>query len=276
MDRAGYDADYLGIPVPMPAPRSGATVRLDYVHFSVLLDPDRRLAASSAVNLDGTDREGEKRADSWHVDERVDAAQQVGQDFYRGSGFDRGHQVRRVDPSWGDPATSRAAEHDTFAFPNIAPQVGRRFNQSKREWLGIEDFVRDHAIRFQARFCVFTGPVLNDDDPRFRGVGIPLRFWKIAAWANGDELSAAGYVLSQEEFLSGVQFDAIARPDATFIPSPGHFRTFHYRIASIADFTGLDLDQLIEADRWVPKAGALIYGRAAPEEVRSRDDLAWW
>jgi DNA/RNA endonuclease G (NUC1) len=49
--RAGYDAGFLGVPVPaLPGVK---TVLLPYTHFSVLMRPDKRLAAVTALAMDG-------------------------------------------------------------------------------------------------------------------------------------------------------------------------------------------------------------------------------
>ena len=51
---AGYNANFLEIPLPLPAPTAGTPIReLPYTHFTVLLDPARRLAISTSVNIDG-------------------------------------------------------------------------------------------------------------------------------------------------------------------------------------------------------------------------------
>ena len=50
----GYDTDFLGVPVAIPRPLGDRQLRdLPYPHFSVVLDADRRLAAATAVNIDG-------------------------------------------------------------------------------------------------------------------------------------------------------------------------------------------------------------------------------
>ncbi len=53
--RAGFDPDFLGVPVTLPVPvdRALPTVLLGYTHFSVLMRPDRRLAAVTGVGIDG-------------------------------------------------------------------------------------------------------------------------------------------------------------------------------------------------------------------------------
>ena len=124
--RAGLDEDLLGVHVPLPAlpdPAVG-TVRLDYTHFSVLMRPDRRVAAVSGVGIDGAklldlDRSGI----DWRLDPRLPADQQIGDDVYANNDLDRGHLTRRADAVWGDTSTeAQLGNSDTFHFTNAAPK----------------------------------------------------------------------------------------------------------------------------------------------------------
>lgn len=66
----GYDPGFLGIPLPLPAPPM--TVRtLPAPRFTVLLDPERRLAAVTAVTIDGARLRDLPRTGEWHLDPRV-------------------------------------------------------------------------------------------------------------------------------------------------------------------------------------------------------------
>ncbi|WP_010205531.1 DNA/RNA non-specific endonuclease [Salinibacterium sp. PAMC 21357] len=250
----GYDADFLGVPVPCPSPASGTPIReLPYTHFTVNLDPLRGLASTTGVNIDGDQLVDVGRGNDWHLDSRIPEQEQTGEAVYARNDLDRGHLVRRRDPVWGDGATASQANYDTFAFTNAAPQAAG-FNQSKELWLGLEDHVLEYARTNRNRISVFTAPVLGDEDPVYRGVGIPQLFWKIAAWAtnaNGAvELRAAGFVLDQRPQLDDVDLEeARARAIATGTPPPlGPFRTFQVPIADIAQLTELDLCVLSNAD----------------------------
>ncbi len=91
--------------------------------------------------------------------------------------------MRRRDPGWGTAAEARAATEATFVYTNAAPQASV-FNQSKDLWVGLEDHVLQYADATDQRVSVFTGPVLDADDPPYRGIRIPRRFWKVAAWVS--------------------------------------------------------------------------------------------
>ena len=154
---------------------------LPYHHFSVVLNGKRRLAYFTAVNIDGRNPLTEKReADRWYFDPRVDQKAQVGNDFYKGTVFDRGHLVRRLDPAWGRGQTvSKAANDDTFHFSNCSPQH-KNFNEGKNLWAGLEDYLLKTAGDERRRITVFTGPVFARDDQEYRGLPIPKKFWKVA------------------------------------------------------------------------------------------------
>ncbi|WP_262001434.1 DNA/RNA non-specific endonuclease [Microbacterium sp. Mcb102] len=235
----GYDPAFLGATLPLPRPAQ--TVRpLPYPRFTVLLDPARQLAAVTAVNIDGASLQDLPRTGDWRLDERVPAAEQTGPEVYARNDLDRGHLVRRRDPGWGPVDAARAATEATFSYPNAAPQAAG-FNQSKELWLGLEDHVLAYAETTDQRVSVFTAPVLADDDPPYRGIRIPLRFWKIAAWQGPDGLAAAGFLLDQSELVD-------TREGVLAVPPLWAFRTFQVPIADIAALTGIDLGPLPAAD----------------------------
>ncbi|HEX5730736.1 MAG TPA: DNA/RNA non-specific endonuclease [Microbacterium sp.] len=241
----GYDADFLSLAVGMPRPLGDRELReLAYLHFSVLLDARRRLAAVTAVNIDGASLLDLERTGDWELDPRVPATDQAGPGLYSDNDLDRGHLVRRRDPGWGTIPEARAATEATFVYPNAAPQASV-FNQSKELWLGLEDHVLHFAGSSALRLSVFTAPVLDPDDPSYRGVLIPRRFWKVAAWTEGSAeepvLAAAGFVLDQAELI---ELDEAAIAVARL----GSFRTFQVPISDIEAIAAVDLGELVAAD----------------------------
>ena len=250
--RAGYDPLFLapGPAVPVPLPTDGTpVVVLPYTHFSVVQRPDRRLAAATVVAVDGASLVDVPRSgDTWFLDPRIAPDEQAGAELYARNDFDRGHLVRRRDAGWGPDA--REANADTFSYANAAPQASR-FNQSLELWLGLEDHVLDHARRWGQRLVVVTGPVFADDDPEYRGVRIPRRFYKVAAHLreHGDggapQLASTGFVLDQTPLVA----DVVRAPSAQEVPEIGGFRTFQVPVADIAELTALDLGPLVAADR---------------------------
>jgi endonuclease G len=243
-DWTGYDPDFLGIPLPLPTTLGDAEVQiLPYLRYSVVFEPTRRFAIATGVNIDGATIKDLERRGEWALDPRVPATDQAGPAVYVDNDLDRGHLVRRRDPGWGTIPEAAAATASTFFYTNAAPQAAD-FNQSKELWLGLEDHVLQYADATDQRLSVFNGPVLTPDDPPYRGIRIPLRFWKVAAWAPagaaGPELAAAGFVLDQTELVDAATLRAVA--------PLGGFKTFQVPIADIENLAGVELGPLVDAD----------------------------
>jgi endonuclease G len=258
---------------------------LTYPRFTVLLDPQRRLAVVTGVVIDGASLQDLPRTGEWQLDGRVPAAEQAGPAVYASNDLDRGHLVRRRDPGWGSAAEARRATEATFTYPNAAPQASG-FNQSKELWLGLEDHVLEYAHSTDSRLSVFTAPVLADDDPPYRGIRVPRRFFKVAAWATGDgsprplhaplarraepraawaqpRLAAAGFVLDQSELID-VSEGVVA------VAPLGGCRTFQVPIADIEQLAGVDLGPLVAADV-LPRA--TVRGEDAWRPLRATEDV---
>jgi endonuclease G len=265
----GFDVDFLSTTLPLPVlPDARPSVVLPYTHFTVLFEPARKLAAATAVNVDGAALTDLGRGDDWHLDPRVPAVQQTGPDVYARNDLDRGHLVRRRDPVWG-PDAARANE-DTFVYTNAAPQAAP-FNQGENLWAGVEDHVLNYARVNKLRVSVFTGPVFADDDPLYRAVRIPLLFWKIAAWDTGEDhqLATSGFVLDQTPSLDRIDLESLT---ATDVPPLGPFRTFQVPVQHIAELTSLNLGPLVPADRAPTPRSITAGGRTDWRELFTLED----
>ena len=123
------------------------------------------------------------------------------------------------------------------------------FNQGKQLWLGLEDYVQDHAGDFDRKLAVLAGPVLDPADPPYRGIQVPLRFWKVVAFVQDGALAATGYLLDQSPLVDDLTA-ALEEAAAAGEPPPlGAYRTFQVPIADIAMLAGVRLDQLVAVDR---------------------------
>lgn len=246
-DRAGYNPGFLGIDVPPPEPgdtiredvvtaedtRGESSTLLPYAHFSVCMSRSRRMCFFTACNVHGGRLQDMSRAGiRWVFDPRIDEELQAGDDLYRDNDLDRGHQVRRLDPVWGDDAET--ANGDTFHFTNSCPQH-KDLNQ--KTWNDLEDYVLDNAGKYELKLNVFTGPVFRDDDPEYRDFRLPLEFWKVVVMVKDDgQLSATAYVLSQADMITGLEF--------VF----GEFRTYQVPLTDIERWTHLDFGTLRDFD----------------------------
>jgi endonuclease G len=276
--RTGYDPAFLGIDVPMPALPAGLpTVLLPYLHYSVLFRPDRRFAAATAVAMDGGHMFSLERSDRWLLDPRLAAELQAGPAVYAHNDLDRGHLVRRASSTWGQTEDeARQAEAETFYFTNAAPQAAL-FNQGHELWLGLEDYLQEHAETFDRKLAVFAGPVLDPADPPYRGIRIPLRFWKVAAFVQDGQLAATGYLLDQTPLVHDRDAAFRAAAEGGALPPLGAFRTFQVPIADIGTLSQLGLGQLAAVDllRTEPSLAPPPPGRtgAGWVELHSLEDM---
>ena len=213
---------------------------LKYHNFSSWMHKDRKLPMLTAVNIDGTVAKGVKREnDRWFTDDRIEKSAQIDNRLYKGNALDRGHLVRRLDPSWGDLALEAVV--DTFHYTNCAPQ---HKGLNRKEWLALEDHILESSKTHGFKACVFTGPIFDDEDPDYRETKLPQAFWKIvvtlhAPEAEGEEpgQASSAYVLSQEEMLVDLEF------------AFGQFRTFQVPISRVRRWANLHIDQaILDAD----------------------------
>src|SRR3954453_8475631 len=233
-ERTGYDPAFLDPDVPIPGVTTGsATVLLRYLHYSVLFRPDRKFAALTALDLDGAHLQSFARTDNWLADPRVPPDAQAGPPVYADNDLDRGHLVMRASSAWGETEEeARQAEAETFYFTNATPQASS-FNQGRELWLGLEEYLIVHAATYDRKLGVFAGPVLDPGDPPYRGIQIPLRFWKVVAFVQDGALAATGYILDQTPLVHDVEAAFAEAAVAGTVPPLGAFRTFQVPIADI-------------------------------------------
>lgn len=292
--RPGYDETFLGdgaLTVQLPAlsaamKKNAAKVRgarrllvADYYNYSLVMNARRKLAFFSIVNINGSQRRdtGAREGDKWFVDPRIDKSAQIVDSFYKSIKtikdpkkrvFDRGHLVRRLDATWG-PNTAQATRNgnDTFHFTNCSPQHVT-FNEGHQLWAGIEDFVLAHAQNEKCMATVINGPIFRKDDRQALGVLIPAQFFKIAVFAKGDALAAAGFVLSQAALLE--QDLPVDEKEALKPLKPGEAQIFQRPISAIAKLTGLDFGTLSSHDQGVSALEGLRVAQplTALEDIR--------
>lgn len=206
--RRGYDPDFLGERVAVPALTAGGMQTafkrgdsevMPYTHFSLAQSEERRFAIWVAWNVDGGRlRKVTRKGVPFVVDPDIPARFQVDDALYAGNRLDRGHIARRADLCWGSDKEAKQANRDSFFFTNITPQMDD-FNQSSRGgiWGSLEDAVFADVDVENLRINVFGGPIFRDDDREFRGVKIPREFYKVIAYVESGDLNAKAFLLTQ-------------------------------------------------------------------------------
>jgi DNA/RNA endonuclease G (NUC1) len=274
-NRDGYDENFLGSPLAMP--KLGDSIRdeiaprldepdnhvLDYTHYSVIMNGKRRLPLVTAVNIDGSKLVAKKRQNTkWELDNRIARNHQIGNALYVYNDLDRGHMVRRLDPVWGDLDTATLADYDTFTYNNSNPQ---HLALNRKEWVGLEDHVLEHARDTGNKMTVFTGSINRADDPLYdnngrveSGIQIPLDFFKIAVTGDGEGgKRAVAFILSQKDLVNDLiptaqQSDAepqmVTPEELSEALDPGRFRVYQVPVTMVEGLTDLDFGDLQESD----------------------------
>jgi DNA/RNA endonuclease G (NUC1) len=184
--RPGYEIEFLGESIELPE-IPGTGDEYPYLHFSVVMNPGRRLAYYAAYNMRPPDARPQ-RQDNWQPDPTLPRAFQPAAEQYARSEYDRGHLVSPGTVAWGDLRRADIAMRQAFYWTNTSPQT-RIFNQSW--WLRLERWERSVAAE-RGRATGFSGPTFADDDPLYRATSelrgrlrahgtfrVPRRYWKL-------------------------------------------------------------------------------------------------
>ena len=209
------------------------------------MNKERRMPFFTAVNIDGAQVKEVKRSGKWLFDPRIEREHQLGNAAYKKNDLDRGHMVRRRDPTWGDKAEQGST--DTFVYTNAALQ---HENLNQDEWLDLENRVLEKAMTEDKKMTVMTGPVFRDSDPSFDNGGklknptkIPQDFWKVVAWNDPEKgLQSEAFVMSQKKDLAGT-----GNPDDK-LTTEKQFNMYRVPISQLEEMTSLDFGQLAQGN----------------------------
>ncbi len=213
---------------------------LNYHHFSVAMNRERKMPLLTAVNIDGKQtRDAGKDTGKWQYDPRMDKNDQLGMEIYRQNDLDLGHLVRRLDPVWGQDAM--IANRDTFHFTVCAPQ---HLKLNRETWKNLEDYILKNTQAEDLKVSVFTGPVFSKNDVDYRGIKLPLQFWKMAAVVKNDgNLSISAYILSHKDYLDDVVNRGLIG-DTGF----EEYKTYQIPLRRLQELTNLNLDNFFQFD----------------------------
>ena len=101
----------------------------------------------------------------------------------------------------------------TNACPQV-PTINRAIMGFHGLWGQLEQIVLEKGVEAEhgnaSKICVYNGPVFVDTDPTYKGVQVPMRFFKIIAWRNdAGQMKATAFVLSQEDLVGGIRFEEL-------------------------------------------------------------------
>ncbi|QJB38414.1 DNA/RNA non-specific endonuclease [Chitinophaga oryzae] len=244
------------------------SIVLKYYHYSTILHAVRRMPIISAINVDGDPAkrlDDSKRKDVWLRDNRLSFDLQLDDSFYKNSGFDRGHMSRREDANWGATADDAKRNADlTCMYTNACPQVAA-INQSSRKglWGLLEKVILEQGATAEegktARISVFNGPIFREDDRVFRGVQVPVDFFKIVLWLTDEgDLKATAFKLSQQSLVDDIDWEQLD------LDQNVQFKEYMCSIEELQKETSIDFSAIIPFDTF--EAGA--------EEITSAEMVA--
>jgi endonuclease G len=241
----GFDTDFLSVKIDYPNLSDGNRQQtfelngseiIDYTHFSLSLNKERRFPIWVGWNVDGSQIKKLSRSGIHFIeDPRVPSEYQAGDELYCGNDLDRGHIARRADLIWGQIAEATKANKDSFYFTNITPQMDK-FNQSAKGgiWGKLEDAVFEEVDVDDLKISIFGGPVFHENDQVYRNVKIPREFWKVIIFVENSILKAKGFLLTQNlDQLEAFQLD--------------EFKVYQVGVSEIESRCGFEFDSNIKA-----------------------------
>jgi endonuclease G, mitochondrial len=272
----GYNADFLGVNIKLPQPKKilekqiarlkNNQTELKYFKHSVIFNAVTKMPLISAVNVEGDEDQrldNSKRKDDWLRDKRIDIECQLTDKFYAGSNFDKGHMSRFEDANWG--STKKEALRNgiyTCFYTNACPQVVD-LNRAGGLWGKLEKAILEKGIKIEegklARITVFNGPIFDPDKDRiFKGVVIPMQYYKVVLWLDNDEqLRATAFKLSQETKVDHIKFDESMRIDEEALDINKYvvFKNYQLSIKKLGQLTNIDFEHLEEYDTFEAAGG---------------------
>ncbi len=268
----GYQSRFLGSNFNISLPQPQQLIRkfiakvggtdslvLKYYNYSTIFHSVRMMPIISGINVDGDPKkrkDNTPRKDVWLRDTRLSFDIQLSDTYYKGSGFDRGHMSRREDANWGsNPEDAKRNADLTCMYTNACPQVAKINQSGKRGLWGIlEKIVLESGAIVEkgktAKITVFNGPIFKEDDPVFRGIQVPMDFYKIVLWLTDDgNLKATAFKLSQVELVSDIDFEQLDLDQNT------EFKEFQCSIKSLQKETKIDFSAIVQFDTFEGNEG---------------------
>jgi len=225
----GFDPFFMGIETPLP--KLGEKLKkkvaflldnpnayvLKYHHYSTVQHAVRRMPVYSAINILGKKRfDLDRGTDIWFRDRRIDFDVQLNDKFYAHSKMDKGHMARREDAEWGNNIESAKLSADmTCCYTNACPQVPSLNRSTFRgEWGNLEFALLEQGVTNesgeQGKINVYNGPIFHDEDPVFKGIQVPMDYFKVVIWRDKDnQLRSTGFILTQKDLVGDVDFEAL-------------------------------------------------------------------
>ena len=177
---------------------------IPYIHYSLVISCSTKQAIFSAANVENNLKKSVsgKKGRKWFIDDRVGKDNQITNEAYTYSPWDRGHLTRRTAVTWGSEEVALQASNDSCAYTNASMQH-ENFNEG--EWRLPERAVANLELAKDKKPIVMTGPVFTTCDRYYsKSVGfdpvrIPAGFWKTITYVDKqNQLVTAAYLFFQD------------------------------------------------------------------------------
>jgi len=250
---SGYDENFLDgytIPLPEITPQLLPSVLfdpdlreekyVDHIHFTILMNREKRTPIYSALNVNLKQRKGGAKKKGWEFEKDIAEGYQLGDDYYYFP-YQRGHLAMRGNAAWGKTkAKADEASKDTYWFTNATLQH-RYYNPD--EWLDVEMWVMNHKEAKGGKLTSISGPV-HGPNPRMQKVTgkpnaeVPTGFFKVVYFLNSDgKLEVRAFIVWQDTEAMADD-DARAKYDA---------QIYQVTVKEVEDRTGLKFPDEIAA-----------------------------
>ena len=215
----------------LPAVEGNNKGILNYTGMSVFFNTRRKLPFFSAYNIDGKEDANAAGRPKFRTDPRMKKEQQLDFPFYDLrkdiTEFEIGHMASNNEMGRGENGQLKA--YQTFHFTNSVPQA-EKLNTGI--WKGLETYIITEAatIKSNKRICVFTGPMLKDNDPKYvedTSFRIPILFFKVIVFPTAKGIFSTAFMMSHEKKL--VEDDLIEAPPSLLPEGEGLFDDFKFK-----------------------------------------------
>jgi len=178
------------------------------VNYSLEYDVTKLHSRWVAFSFDAaTAADNVRRSDAWSWDPKIPAAYDTS-NFFRRSGYSRGHLVASEDRTF-----SQAANEQTFYYTNMSPQlqthnagIWHRLENRVQEW------ARDRA--FCDRLYVAKGGTIRDDQvesKKVRGViVVPKYYWMALVLKKGSTYHSIGFLVEHRFYAAKTAIRSVA------------------------------------------------------------------
>lgn len=226
----------------LPKVEGNADGILHYTEMSVLQNAKRRVPFFAAYNIDGKGKSNKATRPKFKTDPRIKAKEQLDHPFYdldkTRTEFEIGHMASNNEMGRGKDGKLKAFQ--TFHFTNSVPQA-EKLNSGI--WQGLEKYIITEAatIKNNKRICVFTGPLLRNNDPRYvldPSFRIPLLFFKVVVFPTTKGLFCTAFMMSHEKKM--IEQKMFASGPEALMTGEGLFNDFKYKKVFQVDISFLE------------------------------------